>query len=78
MNSIKIQLILFISIVFFSCNSKSNSYDRSSSYEVDKYLEKADQAKENNTYDNALDYNDAIVGLQTKIMVEILHELTVD
>ncbi len=74
MNSIKfiIQLILLSSIVFFSCNSNSNSYDRSNSYEVDKYLKKADQAEENNTYDNALDYNDAIVGLQTKIMVEIL------
>jgi hypothetical protein len=64
--------VLFSAILFFSCNSKSDSKAISSSYEVDKYLEKANYAENNNIYDNALDYNDAIVGLQTKVMVEIL------
>lgn len=65
-------ILLFSVAVLFSCNSKSKSKNSSSSDKVDEYLEKANYAENNNTYDNALDYNDAIVGLQTKVMVEIL------
>ena len=60
-------LLFIISIIcFYSCNEKT------SNKKVDEYLDNAEYAKDHNVYTNAISYNDAIVGIQTKIITEVL------
>ena len=61
------QLLFIISIIFFySCNEKT------SNEKVDEYLANAESAKDHSVYTDAISYNDAIVGIQTKIITEAL------
>ena len=60
-------LLFIISIIcFYSCNEKT------SNKKVDEYLDNAEYAKDHNVYTDAISYNDAIVGIQTKIITEVL------
>ena len=59
--------ILFASVILRSCVSEDSKKNK-----VDEYLDNAEYAKDHNVYTDATSYNDAIIGIQTKIMTEIL------
>ena len=62
-------IYLFLSlltIILFACDPETKEE------KLDSYIEAGDNAKNKNVYTDAIEYNDAIVGLQTKIVVEIL------
>jgi hypothetical protein len=67
LKNLPIFIILFSLITFSSCEQKTKDE------KVDTYLEKAEDAENNSIFNDAIEYNDAIVGIQTKVMVEVLN-----
>lgn len=67
LKNLPIFIILFSLITFSSCEQKTKEK------KVDIYLEKAEDAENNSIFYDAIEYNDAIVGIQTKVMVEVLN-----
>ena len=67
LKNLPIFIILFSVITFSSCEQKTKDE------KVDTYLEKAEDAENNSIFNDAIEYNDAIVGIQTKVMVEVLN-----
>ena len=63
--------ILFASFILTSCGSDDSTKSKKEN-KVDEYLDNAEYAKDHNVYKDASSYNDAIVGIQTKVMVEML------
>ena len=63
--------ILFGSFILTSCGSDDSRKSKKDN-KVDEYLDNAEYAKDHNVYTDAISYNDAIVGIQTKVMVETL------
>ena len=62
-------IYLFLSlltIILFACDPETKEE------KLDSYIEAGDNAKNKNVYTDAIEYNDAIVGLETKIIIEIL------
>jgi len=69
------QLAILISIItFYSCDEKQTKRESKTKNEkkIDEYLERAEEAENNTIYTDAIEYNDAIVGIQTKVLVEVL------
>jgi hypothetical protein len=64
-------VLLFASCIVTACNSDYSGKSRKTNT-VDDYLENAEYAKDHNVYTDAISYNAAIVGIQTKIMTEVL------
>ena len=63
--------ILFASFILTSCGSDDSTKSKKDN-KVDEYLDNAEYAKDHNVYTDAISYNDAIVGIQTKIITEAL------
>ena len=62
-------IYLFLSlftIMFIACNPETKEE------KVDALIEDANNAKNKNVYTDAFEFNDAIVGLDTKIQIEVL------
>ena len=66
-------LYVLLAITFFSCGNKTKKDNQSNSNEnhIDHYLKKAEKAKEIDIYEDALEYNETIIGIQGKI-VEVM------
>jgi hypothetical protein len=63
--------ILFASFILISCGSEdSEKYKKDK--KIDELLDNAEYAKDHNVYNDAISYNDAIIGIQTKIITEML------
>jgi hypothetical protein len=63
--------ILFGSFILTSCGSDDSRKSKKDN-KVDEYLDNAEYAKDHNVYTDAISYNDAIVGIHTKVLVEML------
>ena len=63
-------VILFASFILTSCGSDDST--KSKKDKLDEHLDNAKYAKNHNVYTDAISYNDAIVGIQTKLLVEVL------
>jgi len=62
-------IYLFLSlltIILFACDPETKEE------KLDSYIEAGDNAKNKNVYTDAFEFNDAIVGLDTKIQIEVL------
>ncbi len=69
MNARYIRPLLFIVVllgIVASCGNGSKE-DR-----IDELMDRSEEAKTNNHYDNAFDYHQAMVGLQTEIAIQML------
>lgn len=64
-------LILFGSFILTSCGSDDSRKSKKDN-KVDEYLDNAEYAKDHNVYTDAISYNDAIIGIHTKVLVEML------
>ena len=65
----KKNIYLFLSlltIILFACDPETKEE------KLDSYIEAGDNAKNKNVYTDAFEFNDAIVGLDTKIQIEVL------
>jgi len=63
-------IYLFLSLftmILFACDPETKEE------KVDALIEDANNAKYKNVYTDAIEYNDAIIGLQAKIVIEILN-----
>ncbi|MDA9775468.1 hypothetical protein N9B67_04000 [Algibacter sp.] len=64
-------IAIFASFILISCGSEdSEKYKKDN--KIDELLDNAEYAKDHNVYNDAISYNDAIIGIQTKIIMKML------
>ena len=67
------QLAILISVItFYSCGNETKEE------KLDSYIEAGDAAKNKRVYTDPIEFNDAIVGLDTKIYIEVLKFLPME
>ena len=71
-NLLKFLTLIFGITLMLNLSSCGDSDDQSKREKINSLIDKGRDAEENGVYTDALDYNQAIVGIQTEIVSEML------